>query len=75
MQEVIAPVSSIRFDIEIAIEQQIGSLPLPFPGMDSKISRLNQFCFGVYLHVLFVLCDCGQLSGSVVHIQLLIITL
>ena len=55
MQEVIAPVSSIRFDIEIAIEQQIGSLPLPFPGMDSKISRLNQFCFLVYLHVLFVL--------------------
>ena len=54
MQEVIAPVSSIRFDIEIAIEQQIGSLPLPFPGMDSKISRLNQFCFWVYLHVLFV---------------------
>lgn len=39
MQEVIAPVSSIRFDIEIAIEQQMGSLPLPFPGMDSKMIR------------------------------------
>lgn len=37
MQEIVAPVSAIRFDIEIALEQQIGSLPLPFPGMDSKL--------------------------------------
>ncbi|XP_076460160.1 cleavage and polyadenylation specificity factor subunit 4-like [Babylonia areolata] len=36
MQEIIAPVSNLRFDIEIAIEQQIGSLPLPFPGMDKS---------------------------------------
>jgi hypothetical protein len=35
MQEIIAPVSDMTFDIEIALEHQLGSLPLPFPGMDS----------------------------------------
>ena len=36
MQDVVAPVSHITFDIEIALNNQLGSMPLPFPGMDSK---------------------------------------
>ena len=35
--EVVADTSHLPlFDIEIAIDQQIGAQPLPFPGMDSK---------------------------------------
>ena len=36
MQDVIAPVENIVFDIEIALNNQLGAQPLPFPGMDSK---------------------------------------
>ena len=35
MQEIVANVEDITFDIEIALEQQLGAHPLPFPGMDS----------------------------------------
>lgn len=37
MQELIACVDHIKFDLEIAVEQQLGAQPLPFPGMDSKL--------------------------------------
>ncbi len=36
MEELIASVKDIKFDIETCLEQQIGIQPLPFPGMDSK---------------------------------------
>lgn len=36
MQEIIASVDHIKFDLEIAVEQQLGAQPLPFPGMDSE---------------------------------------
>ena len=36
MLGVVATVDHITFDIEHAIEQQIGTQALPFPGMDSK---------------------------------------
>lgn len=36
MEFIVAGVDSITFDIETALEQQFGALPLPFPGMDSK---------------------------------------
>lgn len=42
MDDIIANVDNIRFDIEIALEMQYGVQPLPFPGMDSK---LNLFFF------------------------------
>lgn len=32
-----ASVADIKFDIEFHLEQQVGCLPLPFPGMDSTI--------------------------------------
>lgn len=38
MQELIANVDHIKFDLEIAVEQQLGAQPLPFPGMDSKLN-------------------------------------
>lgn len=43
MQEIIAPVLNMTFDIEIAIEQQVGSLPLPFPGMDKSGAAICTF--------------------------------
>lgn len=36
MQDLLANVDHIKFDLEIAVEQQHGAQPLPFPGMDSK---------------------------------------
>lgn len=37
MQELVAGVEKIRFDLEVDVEQQRGAQPLPFPGMDSKL--------------------------------------
>lgn len=36
MECLVANVEHIKFDIEIALDEQFGALPLPFPGMDSK---------------------------------------
>ena len=36
MEEVLASVDDMMFDVEMALEQQIGALPLPFPGMDKS---------------------------------------
>lgn len=36
MQDMLANVDHIKFDLEIAVQQQLGAQPLPFPGMDSK---------------------------------------
>lgn len=35
MECIVADVENIRFDIEVALDEQYGALPLPFPGMDS----------------------------------------
>ena len=40
MEEVVASVVGIKFDIEYALESQAGSQPLPFPGMDSKFHAI-----------------------------------
>ncbi|NXA35883.1 CPSF4 factor, partial [Eudromia elegans] len=37
MQELVAGVEKIRFDLEVDVEQQRGARLLPFPGMDSKL--------------------------------------
>lgn len=42
MEVLVANVEHIKFDVEIALEEQFGALPLPFPGMDSKTQL---FCF------------------------------
>ena len=36
MQEIVANVSNVKFDIEWALENQLGAQALPFPGMDSE---------------------------------------
>ena len=36
MEDIIANVDDFQFDVEIALSQQKGIQPLPFPGMDSK---------------------------------------
>lgn len=41
MQELIACVDHIKFDLEMAVEQQLGAQPLPFPGMDSKLNDID----------------------------------
>lgn len=47
MQELIASADHLKFDLEMAVEQQLGAQPLPFPGMDSKLTgALMNICFG-----------------------------
>lgn len=36
MEVLVANVDHIKFDIDYALEEQYGALPLPFPGMDSE---------------------------------------
>lgn len=36
MEVIVANVDHIKFDIDFALDEQYGALPLPFPGMDSK---------------------------------------
>lgn len=43
MEFIVASVDSITFDIETALEQQYGALPLPFPGMDKSIAAVCEF--------------------------------
>ncbi|KAF3846729.1 hypothetical protein F7725_003807 [Dissostichus mawsoni] len=35
MQDLLATVDHLKFDLELAMQQQLGAQPLPFPGMDS----------------------------------------
>ncbi|KAF5899278.1 cleavage and polyadenylation specificity factor subunit 4 isoform X5 [Clarias magur] len=43
MQEIIANVDHLKFDLEIAVEQQLGAQPLPFPGMDKSGAAVCEF--------------------------------
>uniref|UniRef100_A0A3B1J1R8 Cleavage and polyadenylation specificity factor subunit 4 n=1 Tax=Astyanax mexicanus TaxID=7994 RepID=A0A3B1J1R8_ASTMX len=43
MQELIANVDHLKFDLEIAVEQQLGAQPLPFPGMDKSGAAVCEF--------------------------------
>lgn len=36
MEDLVAGVEDMVFDVEIALEEQVGALPLPFPGMDKS---------------------------------------
>ncbi|KAL3245760.1 hypothetical protein MRX96_058286 [Rhipicephalus microplus] len=36
MEEIVAKVGNVVFELEVALEQQLGALPLPFPGMDKS---------------------------------------
>ncbi|KAJ8363994.1 hypothetical protein SKAU_G00128250 [Synaphobranchus kaupii] len=43
MQDLIATVDHIKFDLEIAVEQQLGAQPLPFPGMDKSGAAVCEY--------------------------------
>ncbi|KAK2185144.1 hypothetical protein NP493_245g01021 [Ridgeia piscesae] len=43
MEDAVANAEDIRFDIELALEQQLGAQPLPFPGMDKSGSAICTF--------------------------------
>lgn len=61
MQELIASVDHIKFDLELAVEQQLGAQPLPFPGMDSACGRrARPFLPGVRGR----LCPCPGVVGG-----------
>lgn len=36
MQAIVANVENVHFEVEMQINMQLGTLPLPFSGMDSK---------------------------------------
>ncbi|XP_058801705.1 cleavage and polyadenylation specificity factor subunit 4 [Phymastichus coffea] len=43
MECIVANVDNMRFDIEIALDEQYGALPLPFTGMDKSVAAVCQF--------------------------------
>ncbi|PSN40982.1 Cleavage and polyadenylation specificity factor subunit 4 [Blattella germanica] len=47
MEFIVASVDNMKFDIEIALEEQYGALPLPFAGMDNACH--NKEC--PFLHI------------------------
>ncbi|BFZ03872.1 hypothetical protein BsWGS_06911 [Bradybaena similaris] len=54
MQEIIAPVDGIKFQIEVALELQKGAQPLPFPGMDKS---------GAAICTYFLMATCNKGSA------------
>jgi len=64
MQEVVANIDHIKFDIEYAIEQQLGVQPLPFTGMDSKLYEIVSCLLKCILFVqnkpLVWMCKCNS---------------
>lgn len=51
MQELISNVEHIRFELEMAVEQQLGAQPLPFPGMDKSGAAVCEY---------FLRASCGK---------------
>ncbi|KAG7505006.1 cleavage and polyadenylation specificity factor subunit 4 isoform X1 [Solea senegalensis] len=43
MQDLLATVDHLKFDLELAVKQQLGAQPLPFPGMDKSGSAVCEF--------------------------------
>ncbi|XP_034831099.2 cleavage and polyadenylation specificity factor subunit 4 isoform X2 [Maniola hyperantus] len=43
MEILVANVDHMKFDIDYALEQQYGALPLPFPGMDKSTAAVCEF--------------------------------
>lgn len=58
MECVVANVEHMRFDIEIALDEQYGALSLPFTGMDSMSFYISAF----------ILVDCVRLSLRTVYL-------
>ncbi|KFP21974.1 Cleavage and polyadenylation specificity factor subunit 4, partial [Egretta garzetta] len=63
MQELVAGVEKIRFDLEADVEQQRGAQPLPFPGMDKLGAAVCEF-FHRGLCTKGVLCPFRHVGGE-----------
>ncbi|XP_071476690.1 cleavage and polyadenylation specificity factor subunit 4-like [Diadema antillarum] len=63
MQNIVANVENIKFDIEAAVEMQHGTLPLPFHGMDKSNSAVCQF-FKNHSCVKAALCPFRHVKGD-----------
>ncbi|XP_042658236.1 putative cleavage and polyadenylation specificity factor subunit 4-like protein [Tyto alba] len=63
MQELVAGVEKIRFDLEADVEQQRGAQPLPFPGMDKLGVAVCEF-FHRGLCTKGVGCPCRHSGGE-----------
>lgn len=64
MDFIIANVEHIEFKIERDLNEQYGSLPLPFPGMDSKYKTIFIFRFE------FMLWMCISRRRDTVYVSL-----
>lgn len=75
MECLVANVDHIKFDIEVALEEQFGALPLPFAGMDSNLllvtlkSNTQLFHFRIYCCCLSILCCNWVSEGSPLSIS------
>jgi cleavage and polyadenylation specificity factor subunit 4 len=49
MECLVASVDHIKFDIEVALDEQFGALPLPFSGMDSKLGYMYKYLLFIFL--------------------------
>jgi len=52
MELLVAGFDDIKFNVEIALDEQHGALPLPFNGMDSKSLFKHIFRISVYYYLL-----------------------
>jgi hypothetical protein len=50
MEFIVANVDNMKFDIEIALEEQYGALPLPFAGMDSTLVLMYFRHILIFIH-------------------------
>ena len=60
MELLVAGFDDIKFNVEIALDEQHGALPLPFNGMDSKWLLLF-----IYLNILFRISVCYYCIGII----------
>ena len=58
LAEIVGSVENDRFEIEDALDNQLGARPMPFPGMDSMKKRLccRYRCYVLFLCVIMCLC-------------------
>lgn len=59
MELLVAGFDDIKFNVEIALDEQHGALPLPFNGMDSK-SLLLFFFYSIKSLCLLLLYKCDM---------------
>lgn len=57
MLSVVANVDDIVFDVEAALGQQLGTQPLPFPGMDSESTIYYIMLYSVHFSGLILNCN------------------